>query len=170
MRRLKIRLPPGKRRGFSLFEVLVALAIFAFSIAAIGQLISSGMRGAVHSRLQTEAMFLCESKLAEVVSGIAPLQAVRETPFPDDSEWNYAIEMQAGPQPDLYVVMVTVKHLSSSTAGALSYSLSRVVRDPDAILLMEQEKAQLLQQYQATQSTSGTTSSSSPAGGTGGSR
>jgi type II secretory pathway pseudopilin PulG len=161
---------PRGRSAFSLFEVLIALGIFAFSLAAIGQLISNGMRGALQSKLQTQATFLCESKLAELVSGIAPLQSARETPFPDDAAWTWSVDLQAGPQPDLYVVKVTVDQVSGGLMGALTYSLCRVLRDPDAVLLMEQQKAQLLQQYQQQQSTSGVTSGSGSSGSSGGSR
>ena len=164
--------PPDRaaRGGFSLFEVIISLAIFAFSVAAIGQLVSSGVRGAVQSRLQTQAMFLCESKLSELVAGITPLQAARETPFPDDSAWTWSVELQSGPQPDLYVVRVTVDHASASQTGSLTYSLSRVIRDPVAVAAMEQQKAQLLQQYQQSQSTSSTTSGSGSSSSSGGSR
>jgi len=158
------------RAGFSLFEVIISLAIFAFSVAAIGQLVSSGVRGAVQSRLQTQAMFLFESKLSELVAGITPLQAARATPFPDDTAWTWSVELQSGPQPDLYVVRVTVDHASASQTGSLTYSLSRVIRDPVAVAAMEQQKAQLLQQYQQSQSTSSTTSGSGSSASSGGSR
>src|SRR5258708_1867065 len=48
------------RRGLSLFEVLIALAIFMGALAAIGQLIATGARGAVFAKLQTQAVIRCE--------------------------------------------------------------------------------------------------------------
>jgi Tfp pilus assembly protein PilV len=66
-------LSSARNSGISLFEVVLALVILVTSLAAIGQLISSGGRGAVRSRLLTQAVFLAESKMAEMASGAAPL-------------------------------------------------------------------------------------------------
>ena len=59
----------GSRRGLSLFEVVIALTIFACSMGAIGHLISTGVRAAVRSRLESQAIMRSESKMAEVAAG-----------------------------------------------------------------------------------------------------
>jgi Tfp pilus assembly protein PilV len=143
--------------GFSLFEVVIALAIFVASITAIGQLVSSGVRGAVRSRLQTHAVLRCESKMAEVVAGITPLQSVSDIPFPDDSSWTSSVSIQPGPHPDLYLVSVVVSHFSTGQLSELSYSLTRLVRDPSVSL-------QMVQDEQAKQKAASQGSSTNPAG------
>jgi general secretion pathway protein I len=158
---------PAFRPGFSLFEVLIALAIFVTSAAVIGQLISSGVRAAVRSRLETQAVLRCESKMAEVVSGYAMLQSVTGTPFTDDSSWTWSTSIEAGPQPDLYLVSVKVSHPSTGQLDDLSFTLSRLVRDPTATTEMMKEK-QATQQSSQSSSTSSTSGGSS--GATGGSR
>ena len=68
----------SQRAGISLFEVLLALVIFMGSYAALSALSSSGMNAAVQGRLQTQAIIRCESKLAEVVSAVEPMDSVSE--------------------------------------------------------------------------------------------
>src|SRR5438309_8426471 len=43
------------------------------SMAAIGQLITNGVRGAVFARLETQAVIRAESKMAEMLAGVTPL-------------------------------------------------------------------------------------------------
>jgi Tfp pilus assembly protein PilV len=156
--------PGRKRRGLSLFEVIVALAIFMGSIAAIGQLVSTGVRGAVQARLQSQAVIRCESKMAEIVSGYLPLRSgATNVPFPDDSSWNWSVAISSGPHDGLYVVEVTVTHPSGTLAGNQSYALRRLVRDPQLELdayAKQQEDAANAASSTSGSSTSGGSSSS----------
>jgi Tfp pilus assembly protein PilV len=151
------------RRGLSLFEVVISLTIFACSMAAIGHLVSTGVRGAVRSRLESQAIMRSESKMAEVAAGIIPLQNTNGT-FPDDAAWNWSTAVSAGQYPDLYVVEVTATHPSTTTVGKMSYSLRRLVRDPQLEMLAYQKQ---LEATQASQSSSSTTTSSGSSTGTG---
>lgn len=152
--------------GFSLFEVTIALVIFVASAAVIGQLVSSGVRGAVRSRLESQAVIRCESKLAEIVAGVITMQSVSDAPFTDDTAWTWSSSVQAGPHQDLYLVQVKVSHPSNGQLGDLSYTLSRLVRDPNATLQMtldQQSKQQTSQS--SSSSTTGSTGSSTSTGG-----
>jgi general secretion pathway protein I len=142
------------RRGLTLFEVLLSLAIFVMAMSAVGQLVSNGMRGAVRGRLETQAVLRCESKLAEVIAGIEPLQAVNNIQFPDDPTWNWSLSLAAGPTEDLLDVEVVVLHSGSNGVGLVSFGLRRLVRDPDAVT--------------TSSSTTSSTTSSSTSGTTGG--
>ena len=53
------------RRGLSLLEVMLAIAILGGSIAVIGELIRVGTISAAKTRDLTTAQILCESTLAE---------------------------------------------------------------------------------------------------------
>lgn len=138
--------------GLTLFEVLLSLAIFVMAMAAVGQLVSNGMRGAVRARLETQAVLRCESKLAEVLAGIEPLQPMNGASFPDDPSWVWSLAIQTGPTEDLLDVEILVEHPGSTGAGQVSFGLRRLVRDPDAV----------------TSTTSSSTSSSSTSSTTGG--
>ncbi|MSR59971.1 MAG: prepilin-type N-terminal cleavage/methylation domain-containing protein [Planctomycetaceae bacterium] len=163
-------LPLRARAGFSLFEVVIALAIFVVSIAAIGQLVSSGVRGAVRSRLQTQAVMRGESKMAELVAGVASLQSASNTPFTDNPAWSYSVSLLPGPHNDLYIVDLTVACTGTGDLSSTSFSLRRLVRDPAVILEMEKakEEAQAEQAARQSSSSSSTTSGSSGTSGTSG--
>jgi general secretion pathway protein I len=60
-------------RGFSLLEVMVAIAIMAISLVVIVRITSSNVRAAAHARLVTTATFLARSKLAALEDDIITL-------------------------------------------------------------------------------------------------
>lgn len=151
--------PTTGRSGLTLFEVLVALAIFVGSASIITQLVATGARGAVHARLQTQAVLRCESVMAEVVSGYVPLQMVSNASFVDDPSWSWSLNLAAGPQVDLYMIEVTVSR-SGGIAGDISFTLHRYLRDPqmylDALAEREAAAAEAASSTSSTQSTGGT--------------
>ena len=69
------------RRGITLYEVVIALVIFSGSVAAISEAVSTGMRAAVQSRLQSQAILLAQSKMQEVIAGVVPRQSVAQSAF-----------------------------------------------------------------------------------------
>jgi type II secretion system protein I len=121
-------------RGLTLLEVVLALGIFVGSLAAIGQLFTTGMQAAVKSRLQTSAIFRCESKMAEVVSGVELMQSTGETPFEDDENWLWSLSVETGAQADLLHLTVLVTHAGSSDLASTEFELVRYVRDPQLFL------------------------------------
>jgi type II secretory pathway pseudopilin PulG len=144
---------------------VISLVIFVASATVIGQLVSNGVRAAVRSRLESQAILRCESKLSEIVAGAITMQATSDVPFTDDSSWTWSSSVQAGPNPALYLVQVKVSHPSSGQLSDLSYTLSRLVRDPNATLQMTTDQQAKQKTSQSSSSSSTGTSSS-----TGGSR
>ncbi len=59
----------SQHRGLTLFEVVIAMAIFAGAITALSQALSTATRAALQARLQSQAVLLCQTKMAEVVGG-----------------------------------------------------------------------------------------------------
>lgn len=127
-RRKLLARPP--RTGLTLFELLLALAIFLTSLAALAQLLASGSRAAAQSQLQTEAILRCESKLGELVSGITAIKPVSSQTFEDDPNWAWRLTVTDGPWPNLQLVELQVSHTGRSSLGNSSYTLRRYVRDP----------------------------------------
>ncbi len=121
-----------RRKGITLYEVVLALGIFAAAMVALGQSVSTGSRAAIESRLQTQAIMRCQSKLAELISGMEPMQAVSEASFVEGGkEWSWSLDVTDGPHPDLVLLEVTVHY----HAGAdVDYSIRRIVRDPELLL------------------------------------
>jgi len=155
------------RAGLSLFEILVALAIFVCSMAAIGQLVSSGVRAAVQARLQSQAVLRAETKMAEAVAGITSLHGASGT-FPDDTSWSWSVASTQSQHEGLFLVEVTVAHAGVTTSARQSFVLRRLVRDPQ-IALDEYAKEQEEAANGTNTSGSGSNTSGNSSGGSGGS-
>jgi len=121
-------------RGITLYEVVLALAIFSGSIAAISQGIATGTRAALQSRLRSQAILLSESKMAEVLCGAVPPVSTNDAPFiePGLDGWRWKLQMGPGPRTGVLrmEVLVTCQRVHESVDA--SYSLVRLVRDPNA--------------------------------------
>jgi len=118
------------RHGFSLLEVLVALAIFLFGLIAIGQLITLGSDRALEVQFQTQAVQLCQAKMAEVVAGAVPLSSQADAKFDEDPDWSWSLEAEQDSSSSLlWNVKVTVTH-PRPDGSKMEASLSQMVLDP----------------------------------------
>ena len=125
------------RRAFSLLEVILALAILAGAVAVLGQLTRGGLENARLARDQTLAQLFCESKLAEIAAGLAPLESQQGTPFEDSDDpavldWTFTVEVNPAAQTGLLEVRVTVSQDASLQSQPVEYTLVRWIRDPEA--------------------------------------
>ena len=132
------RAPKGdqhSRNGLSLLEVMLAIAILGGSIVAIGELIRIGTLSAANARDLTQAQLLCESKINEVLTGGAELNAVTTQQFdptvtPGSEEWTYSIEVGQTDYEGVMSVRVTVQQ-DASKSRPVSFSLSAWMMDPE---------------------------------------
>lgn len=121
------------RRGLTLYEVILSLAIFLPALAVLGQAIATGGRAAVQARLQTDAVLRCESVLAECVAGAQPLTSVSSSAFADEAVgWSWSLAVSEGPAEGLLLVEASVTHEDTQGQVNASCTLSRLVRDPEA--------------------------------------
>jgi type II secretion system protein I len=118
--------PPG---GLTLFEVLLALAIFVVAMAAVGQATANGVRAALRSRWQTQAVLHCQSKLAELVAGAEPLQPVARAPLAADPLWEWSLRSEPTPTPGLVKLEVTVQRQSVARSGQVTVTMTRLLRE-----------------------------------------
>jgi type II secretion system protein I len=140
-----------KRSGLSLLEVMLALAILGLALAAIGELMRIGSRSAEMARDLTTAQILCETKMAEIVTGMLPTTPIAEAPILDagtGNDWLYAIETQTIDQQGLISIRVTVQQNPAFASRPVSFSLVRWMIDPNS------------QSTTTSESTSGSTTSS----------
>ncbi len=112
-----------KRRlqGFTLLEVLVALAILAIAMAAVIQAASDSARTQAILQERTIAGWIAENVIAE---------QQLENRWPDAGsrfsgettmagrEWHWSVEVQATPEPDLRRLDVRVRPAGSDTTAA----------------------------------------------------
>jgi type II secretion system protein I len=123
-------------KGFTLLEVLLALAILVGAMVALGELGRIGSKCVKITRDLTRAELLCESKMAEIVSGYTSPESVQQATIEnadadDSSPWVYSIDVQTVDQ-GLLAVCVTVQHDSPTSPRPLSFSLTRWIPDPEA--------------------------------------
>lgn len=129
------------RGGMSLLEVLTALAIFMLSVVVISQMVDSAAQTALRAQRLTRAGIYAESKMAEIVAGIEPLQNVFEAPLLEAGPgWYYTVQVEPegwtqvevdGQQvAGLNLVAVTVGFSGQRAATDVEQTLTRVVLDP----------------------------------------
>jgi prepilin-type N-terminal cleavage/methylation domain-containing protein len=119
-----------RRRGFSLLEVLLATAILIGSAVVLMELASIGMRHAASARDLSQAQRLCQSKLNEIIVGVAPAETVRATPLEEDPRWTYWVEVQPTERPGLVLLEVGVAQELASHKQINRFTLQRWIRDP----------------------------------------
>lgn len=123
------------RSGLTLLEVLISLSIFLGALAAISQLIGIGSRAALQAQLRTQAMIKCQSKLAEVLAGVQPMESVSLAAIDDDNEnWKWSLNVEPGTYETLLKLTVSVQYSGASETVGTSYQLTRQVRDPAELL------------------------------------
>ena len=126
----------GLRQGMTLFEVVLALAIFLGSCAVLSQLYSTGSQASVQARHASEAVIHAQSKMAEIAAGALPVDSMTNQPFedPDLTAWTWSSTVAPGPHIDLLAVEVTVRREGTSPNARATYTLRRYVRDPQIFL------------------------------------
>ncbi|WP_417384607.1 type IV pilus modification PilV family protein [Gimesia sp.] len=125
----------SSRAGLTLLEVLISLSIFLGALTALSQLIGIGSRAAVQTQLKTQAIFRCQSILAEVLAGARPMESVAMAAFDDDNEyWKWSLNVEPGDYDNMLRLTVLVQYIGDSETVSTSYQLIRQVRDPAMLL------------------------------------
>ena len=139
---MKIRNPKSEiRNGFTLLEVILALAILAGALAVLGEVSRLALRNAASARDLARAQLPAESKLAEIAAGITTSQAVENAAFDTSSEsldpaepaWLYSISTQPieNPEEGLISVRLTVTRDLPAGQHPVKFSLVRWLPDPN---------------------------------------
>ena len=131
---------PRRAAGFSLIEVLIALAIVGLALAAAAGTIGAGLSGHEAARDAATALSLAEGKLAE--AGIAaPLrEGQSDGSFADRFTWQVSIATYADPAEDrfasghaamrLYRIAVSVAWQDGHRERRLALDTVRLGRAP----------------------------------------
>ncbi|WP_028455203.1 type II secretion system minor pseudopilin GspI [Chitinilyticum litopenaei] len=114
-------------RGFTLLEVLVALAIVAIAFAAGSKAVLAGIDGAAALRSRTVALWVAENRLAEltVAAALPPVGSSSGTVRQGDSEFVWEQEVSATPnysfrRVDLRVFTPGSRHALARLTGYVS--------------------------------------------------
>lgn len=98
------------RRGLTLLEVLLSMAILLLSLVAISHLVDIGSDYAVQAQFQATGTRLAKSKLDEVYAGVVAITTESSGTFEDQNEpeWNWSVTPSPEGTANLYVVNVRV--------------------------------------------------------------
>ena len=116
-----------RRPGLSLVEILLALAIFIMSLAAIGLLINIGSDHGTEARLHSTGARLAQSKLAEIEAGVVALTEPGGSFDGADASWQWTLTAEPY-SPTLYFVTVTVTR--DINGRTFELSVSQYLLDP----------------------------------------
>lgn len=134
------------RSGFSLLEILLALAILGGALTVLSQIAGTGTDAALEARDLAIARVICQSKLAEVMLTTATPQTVVSTPVESIDSGSltpffYSVDVLPGQLDGLLSIRVQVQAMNpNSNTPRVTYSLVRWMVDP-ALGLEEAEAA-----------------------------
>jgi hypothetical protein len=109
--------------------VVLALAIFLASMAALAVLVNAASTRAVLAQQRQDAIFKCQSKLAELASGAVPLGSQGDTPFDEDNSWLWSADVSQNVT-GLWTVALTVSRDTSGGGEPVQVTLTRMMLDP----------------------------------------
>ncbi len=118
------------RRGLSLLEVILSIAILGGALATIGELVRIGARNAAIARDLTTAQIYCETKMSEAAAGAVDLSSSSTEPLDEAGEWLSTIETAPLDQPQLVAVTVTVSQDPDQFPRPVSFAMTRWIIDP----------------------------------------
>ena len=121
-----------RRKGMSLLEVLIALAVFVMSITGLVFLMGIATDNALETQMRSQAQSLCQSKLAEVSAGALPLSGSGKVECEDDKDYQWSMDVAPGSFGSLSTVTVTVSR-KRANGKEFECSMSQMVLDPTVV-------------------------------------
>ena len=124
-------------RGFSLLEVILALAILGGAIAVLGEAARLALKNAELARDMARAQLLCESELSKIVAGLTPAEPIERAPVgtatnSSEPAWLYSIETASLEEGGLMSVRVTVTRDLPAEKHPVRFSLVRWIATANA--------------------------------------
>ena len=158
----------NERLGMTLLEIILSLGILASSLAIIVNLSRLSSESAISARDTTQAQFLCESIMSQLMSGIIEFEVAYDEPVydfvdtgatsPNDSfdyKWVYSIEINSIDDYGLLeVIVIVTQYQPNSTREPVSCRLVRWMLD----------KAMAKEMLESEESESGSTSEDTTSG------
>jgi len=119
-------------RGFTLLEVILALAILAGSLAALGEVMRLADQNAAMSRDETQAQIIAASIVDEMVAGARGVTAVnRAAVDPNwDPQWLYSVALEQTGYDELVAVRVVVEQQTDVPLQPARFELNRWLPNP----------------------------------------
>jgi hypothetical protein len=124
------------RGGLSLLEIIISVAIFMASLAAIMEGLQIGRRSELSARLQSEAVLRSETVMGEILCGAKEASSAQGNRFDDDEtgNWEWSAEVTEAGTTGLLQVTVLVEHRPGGGEPNAAFTLVRFMRDPQLFL------------------------------------
>lgn len=156
------------KRGFSLLEVILALAILAGALAALGEVMRLGDQNAAAAADESRAAMLAESVISEMLVGARPVASVNGAALPldEDPPWIASIEVVATDYQELVAVRVTIAQQLPAEQDPAQCALVRWMPNPNYVPATQQQSS--MSGSSSANSGSGATGSGNSGSGSGG--
>lgn len=119
------------RRGFTLLEVILAVAIFVGAIAVLSKLFALGGENVLSAEQSANAWIVAESAWSELEAGARSLEESGPFEVEGMPGWQWSMEAIPSELPDLYQVTIRVGQ-ATSTAEPPLVELTRLFFDDGA--------------------------------------
>ena len=146
-------------QGFTLLEVILALALLAGAMAMLGELCRLGLRNAQEVRDLTRAEMVCDSIVSQIVAGAMTTSAVSGAAWEEDPRWLYTVDTESTNQAGLIQLRVTVSRDLPPEIHPVQCTIYRWMVDPGL------EQAEAVQAQSAADSATTSSSSTSSSSG-----
>lgn len=125
----------SSKSGFTLLEIILALAILAGSLAALGEVMRLAGQNALLTEGETQAQILTASLMDELASGARQLSTVSQASLlPDaDPAWLYSIDIQNTQYDQLVAVRVSVEQQLDARLQPAKFELVRWLPNPNYV-------------------------------------
>jgi prepilin-type N-terminal cleavage/methylation domain-containing protein len=122
-----------QQAGFTLLEIILALAILAGSLAALGEVMRLADQTASLTEGESQAQILAASVMDELLSGARQLETVSQSPLgqDDDPPWVYSIETDKTNLDQLVCVRVSVEQKVDPRLQPARFDITRYMPNPD---------------------------------------
>lgn len=125
--------------GFTLLEVILAVGILAVALAVVGEVTRLSHRNAEHAALESDAVVVAESVVAQIVAGLVEPVDIPATAWMVGDEtpsWRYSVTTEPSDLPELLQARVRVEE-AFSRPDPIAVELVRWVLDPSVIAASE---------------------------------
>jgi general secretion pathway protein I len=144
--------------GFTLLEIILALAILAGALTALGEVMRLADQSASLTEGESQAQILAASVMDELLSGARQLDTVSQATLVSDADppWLYSIDTEPTNLDAIISVRVTIEQQLNPRLQPARFDLTRYMPNPD----YSPPNTQSGSSISGTSSTSGSSSTS----------
>jgi len=123
----------AKSAAFSILEIILALAILAGSLAALGEVMRLAGQNAMLTESESHAQILAASVMDELASGARQIAAVSQSTLDSSANppWLYSIALEDPGYPEMVAVRVSIQQQMDTQLQPARFELLRWMPNPN---------------------------------------